>query len=325
MECSQEDLDKLVSEFKLLLIEVEGTKNAILSSEDTITMEMVVAPDSKMINKSIKQVRFKRNLHVNLLAISRQGKKRQDRVKNFLFKSGDVILIHGQRNDVEDAVPKLGCYPLAERNIEFGKRELMMPALIIFASGIFLAAFNILPLQVSLAISIMLMLLFNIIPIRELYDGLDLPVIVMLGSMIPVGMALEDTGTTKLIANFLFGMCQDNSHLISFSSPIVALFLILIVTMVLSDLLNSITTAILMAPIARQVAQSFEANLDPFLMVVAVGSACAFLTPIGHQNNALVMGPGGYKFKDYWKMGLPLEIIIAIVSIPLILRFWPLY
>jgi di/tricarboxylate transporter len=161
------------------------------------------------------------------------------------------------------------------------------------------------------------MVLFNIIPVRELYDGVDWPVIVLLGAMIPVGGALESTQTTQLIAGSLLNMTGD-------MSIVVLLTAVLVITMTLSDILNNAATAILMAPIGATIAKSAGVSPDPFLMAVAIGASCAFLTPIGHQNNALVMGPGGYKFSDYWRVGLPLEIIIVITAIPLILIFWPL-
>jgi len=192
----------------------------------------------------------------------------------------------------------------------------MIPSLLIFIGTILLAAFNILPIQISLGLAVMVMVLSNIILVREIYDGIDLPVIVLLGAMIPIGAALESIGTTKLLADGLLSISGDVSF-------VIILALILVITMTLSDVLNNAATAILMAPIAKDIAESIGSNVDPFLMAVAIGLSCAFLTPIGHQNNVLIMGSGGYKFRDYWKMGLPLEIVIVIVAVPLIVTFWP--
>jgi di/tricarboxylate transporter len=161
------------------------------------------------------------------------------------------------------------------------------------------------------------MVLLNIVPVREFYDGVDWAVVVLLGAMIPLGTALETTGTTTLLVDGILTVAGD-------LSPVFLIGMILIITMTVSDVLNNAATAILMAPIAFNIAVALNLNPDAFLMAVAVGASCAFLTPIGHQNNALIMGPGGYKFGDYWRMGLPLEIVIVIVALPLLLMAWPL-
>ena len=160
-------------------------------------------------------------------------------------------------------------------------------------------------------------MLFNILPARPVYDSIEWPVIVLLGSMIPLGTALETSGSTALIAEGI-------SNLAGGYSPAVVLTLLMIVTMTLSDVMNNTATAVIAAPIALDIANRLQVSADPFLMAVAVAASCAFLTPIGHKNNTLIMGPGGYRFGDYWRMGLPLEILIIMVSVPVILRVWPL-
>jgi di/tricarboxylate transporter len=153
--------------------------------------------------------------------------------------------------------------------------------------------------------------------VRELYDGIDWSVIVLLGSLIPVGGALQSTGATDLIA--------DNVLQLTAGLPVAAVMvIIMVVTMTLSDILNNAATAVVMAPIAASIAQRLGVDADPFLMATAVAASCAFLTPIGHQNNALILGPGGYRFGDYWRMGLPLEVLVILVSVPVILLVWPL-
>ena len=165
--------------------------------------------------------------------------------------------------------------------------------------------------------AILLYVFTGILPIRELYQQIDWPIIVLLGAMIPVSNALQTTGTTQLIADFMVTITE--------SLPAWGLLVIIMVlTMCLSDIINNAATALIMAPICVGIAVTLNVNADPFLMAVAVGASCAFLTPIGHQCNALILGPGGYKFSDYWRMGLPLEILILIIGTPLILYFWPL-
>jgi len=173
------------------------------------------------------------------------------------------------------------------------------------------------PVHISFAGAVVALVLLERISPREAYETIEWPVIVLLGAMIPLGDALQSTGGTQLIADSIVGLAGA-------IPPFAILGIVLVVTMTLSDLMNNAATAIVMAPISVAIAGSLGLNADPFLMAVAIGASCAFLTPIGHQNNVLVMGPGGYKFGDYWRMGLPLEIIIVAVSIPLIMFFWPL-
>ena len=165
--------------------------------------------------------------------------------------------------------------------------------------------------------AILLYIFTGILPIREIYKQIDWPIIVLLGAMIPLSDALQSTGSTLLIAEFMVSL---TAGLPSWA----VLVIVMILTMSLSDIINNAATALIMAPIASGIAISLGLNIDPFLMSVAVGASCAFLTPIGHQCNALILGPGGYKFSDYWRMGLPLEILIVLFGTPLILYFWPL-
>jgi di/tricarboxylate transporter len=190
-------------------------------------------------------------------------------------------------------------------------------SLLIFCSSILLSIFGILPITLSFIIAVLMYVFMGILPIRDLYKQVDWPIIILLGAMIPVSNALQTTGASQLMAEFLVTMTQNLPHWSIIT-------LIMVITMCLSDIINNAATALIMAPIASGIAISMGLNIDPFLMSVAVGASCAFLTPIGHQCNALILGPGGYKFSDYWRMGLPLEILIVIFGTPLILYFWPL-
>ncbi len=188
---------------------------------------------------------------------------------------------------------------------------------LIFGSSLALAATGLLAIQVAFTAAALVMILVGLLSLREIYESVDWPVIVLLGAMIPVSQALETTGGAGLIAESILSLSGS-------AAPWITLTIVLVGTMFLSDLVNNAAAAVLMAPIAIGIANGMGASADPFLMSVAVGASCAFLTPIGHQSNTLVMGPGGYKFSDYWRMGLPLEIIIVLVGIPLIMLVWPL-
>tara|TARA_B110000858_G_scaffold198436_1_gene264969 strand:+ start:14776 stop:16551 length:1776 start_codon:yes stop_codon:yes gene_type:complete len=314
---SHDDVAKFANSNNLLMVSAENGQKEILHSEGSQAAEVVVTPNSPIVGQTPSQIRFNRKYSVNLLAASRAGTPHRDRLRDFKFAAGDVLLLHGETDAIEEAIIKLNCYPLAKRVLGLGRNSKAVPAMLTFIIAIVAAASGFVTIQLALGFATVAMVLLNIVPVREFYDGVDWAVVVLLGAMIPLGAALETTGTTTLLVNGILAVAGD-------LSPVVLIAMILIITMSVSDVLNNAATAILMAPIAFNIALSLELNPDAFLMAVAVGASCAFLTPIGHQNNALIMGPGGYKFGDYWRMGLPLEIVIVIVALPLLLIVWPI-
>lgn len=314
---SHDDIEKFAVEHELQMVSAENSQREILHDEDSQAAEVVVTPDSPIVGRTASQIRFNQKYSVNLLAASRSGTPHQDRLRDFKFAVGDVLLLHGPEDEIQETIIKLNCYPLASRVLGLGRNKKALPALVTFILAISAAASGLISIQLALGLATVIMVLLNIVPVREFYDGVDWAVVVLLGAMIPLGAALESTGTTTLVVNGILSVAGD-------LSPVFLIAMILIITMSVSDVLNNAATAILMAPIAFNIALSLDLNPDAFLMAVAVGASCAFLTPIGHQNNALIMGPGGYKFGDYWRMGLPLEIVIVTVALPLLLIVWPL-
>ncbi len=314
---SHDDVEQFANLHKLQLVSAENAQRGILHDEDSRAAEVVVTPNSPIVGRTPSQIRFNRKYSVNLLAASRSGTPHRERLRDFKFQVGDVLLLHGPEDEIQEAIIKLNCYPLANRVLGLGRNKKAVPALATFILAITAAASGLISIQLALGMATVVMVLLNIVPVREFYDGVDWAVVVLLGAMIPLGGALETTGTTTLLVSGILSVAGD-------MSPVFLIAMILIITMSVSDVLNNAATAILMAPIAFNIAISLQLNPDAFLMAVAVGASCAFLTPIGHQNNALIMGPGGYKFGDYWRMGLPLEIVIVAVALPLLLIVWPL-
>ena len=291
-------------------------KNGLPESEQTM-LEAVVPRGSRAENRSARSMRLMYRHGVTLLGVSRQGRRISDRVRELELQAGDVLLLLGERERLEDIVGWMGCLPLAGRGLQLVQRSKAGLAVAIFAAAVVLASTGVLYLPVALGVAAVLMVLAGIIPVQRVYDAIEWPVIDLLGSMIPIGVALESSGGTALIADSLTGLTAD-------FSPVVVLLVLMAVTMTLSDVMNNVATAVIAAPVAVQVANSLDVNPDAFLMGVAVAASCAFLTPIGHKNNTLVMGPGGYRFGDYWRMGLPLEILVLLVALPMILWVWPL-
>ena len=171
------------------------------------------------------------------------------------------------------------------------------------------------PVQIAFTTVVGVLVLLKAVSLREAYRSIEWPVIVLLGFLIPVGESLQTTGATEQIANFLVLVAED--------IPLwVLLALVMVTSMGLSDLVHNTPTAILMAPVALSLANTFGLPVDALLMAVAIGAASPYLTPVGHQSNTLVLGPGGYNFSDYWRLGLPLDIVIVLVGVPMIMLVW---
>lgn len=278
-------------------------------------MEVVVPVGARIEGRSALNLRLLYRHNVTLMGISRQGQKIQERVRRTVINAGDILLLYGPTERLPEIATWLGGLPLAERGLQVIKRDKALLAVGLFAIAILLASFGLLYLPFALGLTAIFYVIFNIVSVKRLYDSVEWPVIVLLASLIPLGSALEASGGTGLIANWILAITQG-------AAPWVVLTLLMVVTMTLSDVLNNTATAVIAAPIAVELANRLNVSADPFLMAVAVAASCAFLTPIGHKNNTLIMGPGGYKFGDYWRMGLPLEILIIAVSIPAIILFW---
>ena len=316
VEAVPEAIDRIVGELKLEFQD-SGSDAGMLGSEDMSLLEVVVPGGARIEGRAAHALRLQYRFDVTLLGVSREGRQFRERVRQLEIRAGDVLLLFGPGDMLTEISSWLGTLPLAgSKNLDLIKRHKAWLATGLFAAAIALASTGYLYLPVALAIVVAAYVLFNILPARQVYDSIEWPVIVLLGSMIPLGVALESSGGTALIADGITGLAEGYS-------PVVVLTLLMIVTMTLSDVMNNTATAVIAAPIALDIANRLQVSPDPFLMAVAVAASCAFLTPIGHKNNTLIMGPGGYRFGDYWRMGLPLEVLIIVVSIPMILWVWP--
>ncbi len=316
VEAGPEAIEKLVGKLALEYHRPSAEKRTF-ENTDLGLVEVVVAEGARIEKRSALSLKLLYRHGVTLLGVSRQGRKFRDRVRKLEIRAGDVLLLLGPSERLPEFVNWLGCLPLAERGLQLVQRDKAWLAVGTFALAIVLASLGVLDLPVALALVAVFMVLSGIVPLRQLYDSIEWPVIVLLGSMIPIGGALEASGGTSLIAGGIVELSQGYS-------ATVVLVLLMVITMTLSDVMNNTATAVIAAPIAIEIAARLNVNADPFLMAVAVAASAAFLTPIGHKNNTLIMGPGGYRFGDYWRMGLPLEVLIIAVGIPAILWAWPL-
>jgi di/tricarboxylate transporter len=285
--------------------------------EETGGIEAVIGPTSMLIGQSARRLALHERFNINLLAVSRSGMRFTERLRDITLQSGDVLVLKGDLTRLPDKLKELGCLPLAEREIRLGNvRQGLIPVMVL-AGAMGLTAVGVLPVATAFFTAAVLMILLRALSLRVAYEAVDWPILVMLGALIPVSEAIRTTGGADLLAGWL-------SQLASTLPSYGALALIMVAAMAVTPFLNNAATVLVMAPIAATFAGRLGYRPDAFLMAVAVGAACDFLTPIGHQCNTLVMGPGGYQFGDYWKLGLPLSIIVVLLGVPLILLVWPL-
>ncbi|MDE4907518.1 SLC13 family permease [Methanogenium marinum] len=318
IRADSKDLQTLLDATRLELVGKVDLSEEMIGSDTIGITEAIVKPDSPILDKTAYSANLRWIHGINLLAVAREGGRLRDRLNQIRFQPGDILLLQGKKDALQTALPKIGCLPLAERGLRIGGQKTLLLAMGIFGTALGISALGIMPVQITFSAAVVLMILASIVSLREAYESVEWPIIILLGAMIPVGQALETSGGAALIAGSIVTGA-------SIFPPETTLVLLLVITMFLSDLVNNAASAVLMAPIAIGIANGLGASIDPFLMAVAIGASCAFLTPIGHQSNTLVMVPGGYLFTDYWRMGAVLEIIIVIVSVPLLLTFWPMY
>ena len=292
-------------------------KQVELLGESMAIAEAVVPVGARIAGRSATDIRLAYRHGVMLLGISRRGRSFRERVRKLQILPGDILLLYGAQDRLEHAIQWLGCLALANRGLTVLQRQKAGLAIGAFVLAILAASLGWVYLSVALGAVVVVYVVFGLVKPTEVYESVEWPVIVLLGSLIPIGSALETSGGTALIAQWILSATEG-------LAPVMVLAILMIVTMCLSDVLNNVATALIAAPIGLEVAERLSLNPDPFLMAVAVAASCAFLTPIGHKNNTIVMGPGGYRFGDYWRMGLPLEILVVAVSLPAILYFWPL-
>ncbi len=288
-----------------------------VQSDEVSLAEMVLFSDSSLTGRTVTDIRLRTLHHINLLAVSRQGRRTTARLRSMPLAAGDVLLLQGERDALNDFAIRFGAAPLAERPLTLPRKREALLAGGVMAAGVGAAAFGLVPAAISFLGAALASVLLKLMPARRFYSSVDWPVVVLLGTLIPVAQAVASTGTAALIGRALVeGVARGHG--------ILSLVFILLATMTLTSFMSNAATAAVMCPVAISTAQNLAASADPFLMAVAVGSSCAFLTPISHQNNTLILGPGGFRFGDYWQLGLPLEIIVLAVGVPMILLVWPL-
>jgi di/tricarboxylate transporter len=286
-----------------------------LISDDVILVEAMVMPKAPIEGRSMRRLRMHATYGVNLLAMARKGQPSAARLARVSFQVGDVLLLQGHRDTLRKILPTLGCLPLAERGFNLAKTGTSWLPLAIFVLAVLAASFGLAPVQIAFVTAVLAMVLTGAIATRDVYSSIEWPVIVLLACLIPIGEALETTGATTLIAGGIASVAGD--------LPLWALIaLVMATSMLLSDLVHNTPTAVLMAPIGLSLASTLNVSPDALLMAIAIGAASPYLTPIGHQSNTLVMGPGGYQFGDYWRLGLPMDCVILATAVPMIMWVW---
>lgn len=286
-------------------------------TEELLLREYVVRPDSPVAGATAADLELRSRHGINLLAVSRGGQRAAVRLRAWRIRSGDVLLLQGAAEALAGFVQDARLVALAPRDLRLPDPAKALTATLVMAAAVLGAASGFVAPELAFACGLLATMVLRTLPLRDIYDSIDWPVIVLLAAMMPVAAAMETTGAAALIADVLM-QSMARGH------PVIALILLMAVTMTLSDVMNNAATAAVMGPIALGSAAALGVNPDAYLMAVALGASCSFLTPIGHQNNTLILGPGGFRFGDYWRLGLPLELIALVVGVPAILWAFPL-
>ncbi len=317
LEGAPDALERTIAK-QALELEGQGRSFDTPASGDEIgVVEAVIAQGSILIGQAAGRLELHKFYGLNLLAVSRSGVRFTERLRSINLRAGDVVVLQGVLSQFPQRLQELGCLPLAERQVRLGKFGRSILPIAILAVAMVLTALGVISVQIAFFGAAAVIVVTGGLPLREAYSAVDWPILVMLAALIPVSAAISETGGTDLLAGWLSDVAQG-------LPPMGALALIMIAAMAVTPFLNNAATVLVMAPIAAGFATGLGHSLDPFLMAVAVGSACDFLTPIGHQCNTLVMGPGGYRFGDYWRLGLPLSILVVVLGVPSIAFFWPI-
>jgi len=311
IEGESEALDRLVERGRLTLSDREPT------SRDLATIEAIIGPASPLAATTARDYSLFERTGLNLLAVSRRERRFTERLRDIRLEPGDVILVRGGRAEIGNQLRDLDLLPLAERNIQLGSVRDRLTAIGILGAAMLVTALGWVPVPIAFFAAAVLIVASGALPLRDLYRQLDGPILIMLAALIPVSDSLRSTGATDLVAS---GLSQVALGL----PPWAALALIMVAAMAVTPFLNNAATVLVMAPIAATFAADLGLRPEAFLMAVAIGAGSDFLTPIGHQCNTLVMGPGGYRFGDYWRLGLPLSILVILIAVPLLQLAWPM-
>lgn len=317
IEASPQALDDFRVDQRLEYPDGHGDSTPRAGGGGQALMECVVPESARVAGNNASGLRLASDYNTVLMGIQRRGRTIRQNLRHIRIKPGDILLLLVPEDRSDAVVEALGLIPLGGGRVSVTRDSRMWLAVGLFLAAIAATTLGWVTMPIALGCVVIGYVLFGVLGLDELYTSIDWPVIVLLGAMIPLGLALDTTGGSALIAGALARITQGYPAW-------VALVLLMAATMFLSDVLNNNATTILAAPIGIRLAEQLGVSPDPFLMGVAVAASCAFLTPIGHQNNTLILGPGGYRFGDYWRMGLPLEIIVMAVSVPMLLIVWPL-
>jgi di/tricarboxylate transporter len=317
VEADAEQLDRLIARAGLELGEDRIIAQEEIGGPDVTLAKLVVSRGSPLVGRTPKGLRMRWRYGMNVLAISRQGARIVRRLSAVRIRAGDVLFVQIREEALGEVIESLHLHTLEDKEHHRPDLRRLGATMLIFGAAMWGVAAGVASLGICFLAAALLLVMFNLVSVREASTSVDWSIVILLGSTIPLGVALERTGGATTIATGLMHLARD-------VHPVWALTSMMVVTMLLSNMMNNAATAVLMAPIAFRLSQSMGVDADPFLMGVAVAASACFLTPIGHQCNILVMGPGGYRFSDYARLGAPLSLLVLVVAVPLILWFWPL-
>ena len=311
-------LERVIATNKFALAGSERDVPEDRKDDEIGVIEAVIATNSPLIGRTASRMQLQRRLGINLIAVSREGERLTHRLGGTVLRAGDVVVLQGPLSLLPERLAELGALPLAERALRLGNSGRGVLPVAILAVAMIATATGYVPVAVAFFAAAALILAIGALPLAEAYASVEWPILIMLGALIPVSDTLRTTGASQIMATWL-------AHVAASLPPWGAVALILVAAMAVTPFLNNAATVLVMAPIAAVFAHDLGYRPEAFLIATAMGAGCDFLTPIGHQCNTLVFGPGGYKFGDYARLGAPLSLLVVLFGTPLILTVWPLH
>ncbi|MGH6745481.1 di/tricarboxylate transporter [Novosphingobium sp. PhB57] len=310
-------LERAIARSQLTLDDHEDDDEHAGARDEIGVIEGVIMAESAFVGSTAGRLMLKERMGLRLVAISRRGQILRNKPGNVVIQAGDVIVLQGVLSEMPGRLRQLGVLPLAQRQIRLGMNRSSWLALVILATAMLTTALGLVPVAVAFFAAAGAVIITGALPVNDAYEAVEWPILIMLGALIPVSETLQTTGASNILATEL-------SHLARDMPPWGAVAMVLAASMAVTPFLNNAATVLVVAPIAAVFAKDLGYRPDAFLMATAIGAGCDFLTPIGHQCNTLVMGPGGYRFGDYARLGAPLSVLVLLLGTPLIMYCWPL-
>jgi di/tricarboxylate transporter len=305
---------------KVTMLTDEKLTQAELIHDDNTLVECLLTQQSELVGKSLMEINFRRRFGSFILAVRREGEIFRRKIAHIILRSFDTLLVYGPREKIKELSDSGNFIVLGEIDATLQKNRFWWVSLVVVVSAVTLAALGMVPILKGALVGMILLMILRVISTNEAYQSINWQVIILIAALIPIGIVIQNSGTASWLAAAMNNVVNMFEPALQ---PVVLVSLIYLVTMILTEMASNAATAIIMTPIALSAAAQMGLDPKPFIFSVCFAASASFITPIGYQTNLMVYGPGGYKFSDYVKVGLPLAITLWVMATYLIPIMWP--